>query len=570
MTRPTQSPGDGWPPLGAAPVLLLLVAAAACRWLAFPPIEFPIAAVAWLALFAIAAVRAASARSLLASVFVVELAWWLLVQSWVVEVSAAGYPALCAYLALWGVLLALLVRRFARWPLWGVLPVVAVGLDFLRGEVVLGGYPWYEAGQALAVWSVPAQAADLLGARGLTLAVALLAGAAAEAFRPGAWGRGGLLRAAPILLAVLIFLPSYGIWRLQQSAALPPLGRFLAIQTNLPIDNKIGWRPERQVEDVAIFARLTLQALEAAGSPPDLVAWPETMLPGFGLEPETLDHLEAGGFFPGRLFAEYAEALRQRAGVPLLLGSPAYLDLRAEEGRWRWARHFNSVYLLDEPDEIARGVAPPRYDKLVLTPFGETMPLISRWKWLESQLLAVGARGMRFDLDAGAGPVRFEVSTAVEGHPIRFAAPICFEVTVATLCRRLAYEGGDKVADLLVNTSNDGWLGRNDAARLMHLRLASLRAIETRVPMLRAVNTGYSAAIDSSGRVVAGLDPAETSRRGRARRVGDRTLWADEAGWVTAALPADARRPLAARLGDRWAWIPVAVVAWLWWRTRRR
>lgn len=550
-----EPPASGWRPLAWGATLSLLIAAAACRWLAFPPAELPIASIGWLALLAFAAVRADSPRQLAAMAFAVDLAWWLLVQRWIVEVSAAGYPALCAYLALWGVLPPLLIRRLAGRPIWAVLPLVVVAVDFLRGEIVLGGYPWYEAGQSLAAWSVPAQSADLLGARGLTLVVAFASGVAVELLRPRPRRTLAALRLLPPLLTLVVLLAAYGHWRLGQAAALPAMGRFLAVQTNQPIDRKIAWTPQRQVDDLESFARLTIEAAEAAGPPLSLVAWPETMLPGFGLEPETLEVLEGSGYFPGRLFAEFAESLRRRVEAPLLLGSAVCVGLRLEPQAWAWERRHNSVYVLTEPDLVERRRAPPRYDKLVLTPFGETMPLISRWKWLEEQLLAFGARGMAFDLSPGAGPVRFALGEG--GSEIRVATPICFEATVASLCRTLAYERGGKAADLFVNASNDAWLGSDDAARRMHLRLASLRSIENRVPMLRAVNTGCSAAIDSSGRILALAAPARPGERSGG------AFGARRSGWVVAELPRDDRVPLAARLGDRWAWLAVAAAAWM-------
>lgn len=546
--------------LGVVGTTALLLLAAASRWLAFVPPEVPIAAVAWLALVAVAAVRARSVRSLVLAGFAVDLAWWLLVERWVIDVSVAGYPALCLYLALWGAALLWLVRRLAdrpptsRWPLWVSLPIVVVALDFLRGEVVFGGYPWYEAGQGIAGWNLVGQSADLLGVRGLTIVAAVFAGAVADLVRPGSRGVAGLLGVMPVLLGIAVGVLGYGSWRLRQAESLPPLGRFLAIQTALPIDNKIGWSPERQVEDVPSFARLTLSAVDEVGPPIDLIAWPETMLPGFGLDPAAMDLQESRGLFPGRLFSEVVEAVARRADAPLLVGSPHYAGLRVDGARWDWDRHHNSAYLV-APRDGASTLEPPRYDKMVLTPFGETMPGISRFEWLEQALLDIGAKGMSFDLSPGEAIVRFEVPASGDGG-IRVATPICFEATVSRLCRDLVWSEGDRVADLLVNMSNDGWLGRDDAARRMHLRLASLRAIETRTPMLRAVNTGYSAGIDSSGRIVAGID-------------GSTTRLGTSAGWVIAELPRDERRPLFALVGDRWGWLMVAGLVGLSWRTRR-
>ena len=77
---------------------------------------------------------------------------------------------------------------------------------------------------------------------------------------------------------------------------------------------------------------------------------------------------------------------------------------------------------------------------------------------------------------------------------------------------------GEHRADLIINGSNDGWFGdvrwspvSSDAGREQHLLAARWRCIELGVPMVRAVNTGISAAVDSKGRVlspevVAGLE----------------------------------------------------------------
>lgn len=549
---------------GVVATVLLLVAAAVSRWLAFLPPELPIATIAWLACFTVAAVGARSARVLLIAAYLIELLWWLAVQRWVVDVTAAGYPALCGVLAVWAVVLAWALRRFAsraptaRIPLWVVLPTTLVACDLLRGEFVLGGYPWYEAGQGIAGLSgfgnQVAQSADLLGVRGLTMVAAAIAGAIAEFARPDRLRPRRVAATAAGLAVVVAALLAYGSWRLGQSQHLPALARALAVQTALPIDNKIGWTAERQVEDVAEFARATQEAVERCAPPVDLVAWPETMLPGLGLDPETLEMAEREGYFPGRLFGDLAHTVARGAGAPLLVGSPSYVGLVADSGRWRWDARFNSVYLV--PPSLPDRTEPPRYDKIVLTPFGETMPLISRFEALERALLDIGARGMTFDLDAGSEPIRFEIRTA-GGELVRVATPICFEATVASLCRRLVWEGGRRAADLLVNASNDGWLGSDDSARRMHLRLAALRAIENRTPMLRAVNTGFSAGIDSSGRVIAGLD-------GSPERLGT------EAGWVLAEFARDDRVPPFAIIGDRWALAAVLMVLAGWWATRAR
>ena len=55
-----------------------------------------------------------------------------------------------------------------------------------------------------------------------------------------------------------------------------------------------------------------------------------------------------------------------------------------------------------------------------------------------------------------------------------------------------------------MNVSDDAWFGRTTGP-LQHLNLASYRAIEEGLPMVRATPTGVSAIIDARGRVRARL-----------------------------------------------------------------
>ena len=61
-------------------------------------------------------------------------------------------------------------------------------------------------------------------------------------------------------------------------------------------------------------------------------------------------------------------------------------------------------------------------------------------------------------------------------------------------------EYADLGADVLVNISDDGWYGDSSAA-WEHLNMVRMRAIENHRWVLRATNTGVTAAIDPYGRV---------------------------------------------------------------------
>ena len=82
------------------------------------------------------------------------------------------------------------------------------------------------------------------------------------------------------------------------------------------------------------------------------------------------------------------------------------------------------------------------------------------------------------------------------------AGLICYEAIFPDLARQFVKEG----AEVLVNTSNDGWYG-SSAARYQHLLMARMRAIENARYLLRATNTGMTAVIRPDGRIAAQLSP---------------------------------------------------------------
>jgi apolipoprotein N-acyltransferase len=71
---------------------------------------------------------------------------------------------------------------------------------------------------------------------------------------------------------------------------------------------------------------------------------------------------------------------------------------------------------------------------------------------------------------------------------------------VRSLVRRLA-AGGER-PDVIVNLTNDGWVWGSSELD-MHLVAAIFRAVEVRTPLVIAANTGFSAAISGSGRLLA-------------------------------------------------------------------
>lgn len=506
---------------------------------------------------------------------------WAWQQQWIFGVSAPGALALVIYLAAWTgvfVWLAAWVGRRLAAPVWVFAPLLWAGIEWLRGIVVGEGYPWLMTGYPLIESAALSRAGAVVGASGVSLMTVVVGGGLyGLAASRGAWRA---TAGAVVLVAGMVWLGASLPARVGVDGEL----RVAVVQTNVPQDNKQSWTPPQRLADLDLMLALTQRACSVQPKP-ELVVWPETMFPGAALDPATISEeraanliwatapdvawpelhwvvyrgldgfdapiavpgpFEQGGrlIMPTVVAADSVLAWQERLGVPFLIGAEGYdglsVEVDAETGlvESEWEARFNSSYLL-------RGgrMEGARYDKIHLTPFGEVMPYISAWPWLESMMLRVGlgATGMSFDLDSGTGPVQHVVPT--EAGVVRVATPICFEGIMPGVCRRLTYTGSERQADVLVQLTNEGWFGDFDVARAQHLQIVRWRAVELGTAVVRAANTGLSAAIDPWGGVM------EVGVEGGASQV---------AGVLWAAIPLAVGETVYARTGDAAVWLGVA------------
>jgi apolipoprotein N-acyltransferase len=97
-----------------------------------------------------------------------------------------------------------------------------------------------------------------------------------------------------------------------------------------------------------------------------------------------------------------------------------------------------------------------------------------------------------FDFAAGA------VHQVLQAGTIAIGPMICFE----SIFPGIAWQMGDRRAQVLVIITNDAWFGRT-AAAAQHQQMAVLRAVETGRWVLRGASTGISSIIAPTGKVVA-------------------------------------------------------------------
>jgi apolipoprotein N-acyltransferase len=394
--------------------------------------------------------------------------------TWLPTAALAGYCGL--YTGLVAAAVSWVARR--RGPALALLaaPCFWVAAEWARGHL-LGGFPWGNLGYSQHGQLPVIQVAELGGVYAVSFAVlavnAALAGLATLDRRRALVGIG---LAGAMILAVL----GFGAWRLGEPAAAE---RATVTVMQPSIEQPLKWDP-RHVEGTLATYRALTQA--AAAGKPDLIVWPETASP-------TLLRQDAA-------LLEELRDLAARAQVRLLVGS---VDVDA-----RTRAVFNTAFLV-----TGEGIA-GRYDKIQLVPFGEYVPLSSVIGFVRGWAQFIS------ELEPGSSAVVFP------GPPAPFGVVICYEGIFPGLVRRFVHGG----ARLVVNMTNDAWFGRTDGP-LQHLGMYSLRAVEHRTAIVRAANTGVSAFIAPSGRIV-------------------RTLGLYERGLLTDAVPLRQRQTLYTRLGD--------------------
>jgi apolipoprotein N-acyltransferase len=348
-----------------------------------------------------------------------------------------------------GVFTALLAWG-GRWPLGLAAPVTYTTVELVFPTL----FPWRLAHTQNALLPL-IQTADVAGPHLLGFAIVwvnagLVALARDRARTPLATALG--------LVGVLALFGSYrlhAVEGLRQSA--PPL-RVGVVQGNVGVERK-GDRAffRRNLEDYRRLSRAIADSV-------DLLVWPETV----AQRPIAVD---AG--VPSADVHPFPDPPR-----PLVFGGLAV----AESVRGR--RLYNSAFLLD-----ATGAVAGRYDKRILVPFGEYLPMAERFPWLRRLSPATGrfspgtdARILTTDGGARLGPL------------------ICYEDVVPEPARRAVRLG----AQLLLNLTNDAWYG-DTAEPHQHQALALWRAVETRRDFIRSTNTGLTTAIAATGAVLSAL-----------------------------------------------------------------
>jgi len=437
----------------------------------------------------------------------VRLAFWALIFGWI---------AISIYLAIYIPLFVGITRTLRlhwRWPLFLAAPVVWVGLEVARCFIITG-FAANQLGHTQAHLPIMIQIADQLGGYGVSFLIIAVNVAIWQLWNGV---RHSKLKSAviPTVFAstLLLCTAGYGWWRLQQAnelaATSKPLLKVILLQENTP--TIFDSNTERIAVAWARYLDLTREAAQKHGVA-DLVVWPEStftnLLPWTeinitkGVPADLLrrdntiteDQLAYGKRKSASEFrikidrvlaAARNESVMQPPPTPirdrpfLLLGCDA-LVVNSER-----MEQFNSAIFFDPA-----GTYQDRYDKMHLVMFGEYIPLGPLLQFL-ADAFQVGS------IQAGKDVKCFDVLGA------KVAPNICFESMLPELVswqiRKLAAK--NHAPDVLINITNDSWFWGSSILD-HHLACSIFCAVENRRPLLVAANTGLSAEIDGSGRVL--------------------------------------------------------------------
>lgn len=393
--------------------------------------------------------------------FALALHWIAFLSKTAVTVSWIMYPAwlaAAAYLAVYPALAALaaaFARRSLGLPIAIGWPLFWFAAEWLRGQGELG-FPWLHLGYSQANLLPLLQIASIFGVSGVGAFLVLANGLVlwGLAGRDGRFEKKRALRFVPLGLALPVLAC------LAIAPTIPPLERsgppVALVQGN--VEGRIKWSGRHEARVLGKFLLLSREAIARGAR---FVVWPET----------------ATGTYLRQDLAQRSrlQAFVDSTGVPILTGYPDYRFTSPTEYRsWNAAAVFWP----------GTGIG-PQYAKIHLVPFGERMPF-------QRMFPALGRLELgQAEWTPGTDPSPLPTPLGPAG------VLVCFESIFTDPARAEVLRD----ARMLVNITNDEWFGRSGAL-WQHAAMSVFRAVEHRLPVLRAANTGLTFFVDPWGRIV--------------------------------------------------------------------
>src|SRR5829696_4541664 len=389
---------------------------------------------------------------------------------------------------LFALLFALAIRKWGHIAIL-LAPVFWTALEFIRLSVT--GQLWNALGYSQAYHSTLIRPATWGGVYAVSFLIVVINSALVFLVVK----RTSTALATALLIVAVVTVVIAGSPRIATTATAPYLN-VVAVQPNVPMTMvKTAAETKELLERHLLLSTNGLQSL------------PDDQLPRLVIWPESPMNFTYGST---KAFQELVADFTKQNHTSLLFNS-----LEAAPG----GGGYNSALLVNEEGRLIS-----QYDKIRLMPFGEYVPLP---QWLPGASLITGIVG---EFTPGSNYTLMPFGDRKAG------VFICIESAYPWIARRLTHDG----ADVLVNISNDGYLGPTAVMR-QHLANAIFRAVENGRPVLRVTNTGLTAQITEEGRVRDLTEPFEADVR----------VWTNH--------PADSRDTFYTRHGDLFVHICAAI-----------
>jgi len=243
--------------------------------------------------------------------------------------------------------------------------------------------------------------------------------------------------------------------------------RIALVQGNTPL----AFEANRSVMDqvlatLQVQVDLTTNLLEksvAENKKPDLVVWSESSVPFLSYQT------------PG-YFTRAMENLQGKYEVPMIIND-VYLE--TVNGR---QRYYNNLWLLNE-----KGKPLGYYHKIELLPFGEFIPFADLYPEIYDLVPEI----------SGFTPGTEKKILSL--NSLKIIPSICYELLSPTFTLDFFKRSGGQ-GQVIINLTNDTWFGLT-TENALHMKASSLRAVELRLPILRATNSGISGYVDTTGQI---------------------------------------------------------------------
>jgi len=492
---------------------LLLILSGILLGISFPPFPFPFALlsfVGFIPYFIVLKNRQTladinRATYLMAIVFCVVTVYW--VGSWQAEADSflmmgggAMLLALPAVMIIPSTLYYLSVKIFKVKISFWLFPVFWVAAEYLLTLTDLK-FPWLILGHGLAKFTTFIQAADIIGAFGLSLVVLYINLFLYKAFFYYKEERNVAVKYLVIAISFFLVFIVYGMIKISTFKPSDKKVRVGLVQPNINPWKK--WELGSLQDLVDNYLDLSVQAIDDGAQ---IILWPETALPVY---------LMNSGY---RAELDSIYKFLEDNNVSVLTGMPhikfyydstkAPADTKFNKGgNYRYTT-YNSVLLL-KPDTKEY----QQYGKMHLVPLGEHVPFADQFSFLADVFKwGVGLGGW----NVGKDTVVFNARISIDGKAdsIKIAALICYESIFPLFAPNFVQRG----AELIAVVTNDSWYG-NSSGPYQHKEFAVLRAVENRRAVVRCANGGISTIINPLG-----ITEAETKMFTRTVLIGDVSL----------------------------------------------